>query len=251
MKDNNGRDDDFLNYSSRHVVPRKGEPTVQRHRFQAAQWRKSFGRFLDVSPDGLILDVGCGDGSLLAWIQSLGWKSAEGIDISREQVEICRKLGVHNVEVADVRCYLASRLNRYVLIFFRDVLEHIPKQEIPSLLSLCRASLCPGGRLVFQVPNGESPYFGRIRYGDFTHETAFTVSSLSQLFRGGGLNPEGFWPWEFVARGIPSLIRLALWKVVEGIYRLLLFVEVGSGFRRIVSQNLIAAAQRPSEGKDG
>jgi 2-polyprenyl-3-methyl-5-hydroxy-6-metoxy-1,4-benzoquinol methylase len=250
MRENNERADDFSNYASRHVVPRKGEPTARRHRFQAAQWRKSFGRFLDVSPDGLILDAGCGDGSLLAWVQSLGWKSAEGIDISREQVDLCQRLGVLNVEVADLRNFLASRPDRYVMIFIRDVLEHIPKQEIPSLLRLCRASLCPGGRLVLQVPNGESPFFGRIRYGDFTHKTAFTISSLSQLLRGEGLIPEGFWSWEFVGRGLPSLIRLTFWKVIEGVYRFLLFVELGGDFRRIVTQNVIAAARRPREGKE-
>jgi 2-polyprenyl-3-methyl-5-hydroxy-6-metoxy-1,4-benzoquinol methylase len=251
MRGNNERAGDFFNYSSRHVVPRKGESTALRHRFQVAQWRKSFGRFLDVSPNGLILDAGCGDGSLLAWVQSLGWKSAEGIDISREQVNLGQRLGGLNVELADVRNCLASRPDRYVMIFIRDVLEHIPKQGIPSLLRLCRASLCPGGRLVLQVPNGESPFFGRIRYGDVTRETAFTISSLSQLLRGGGLIPEGFWSWEFVVRGLPSLLRLAFWKVVEGVYRFQLFVELGGSFRRIVTQNIIAAARHPSEGQGG
>ena len=51
-----------------------------------------------------------------------------------------------------------------------DVLEHIPKNEIPEFLDLVRAALRPGGRFLCQVPNLAASY-NPIFYMDFSHET--------------------------------------------------------------------------------
>ena len=40
---------------------------------------------------------------------------------------------------------------------------------------MCRA-LKPGGRWILHTANAESPFYGRVRYGDITHEQAFTQS---------------------------------------------------------------------------
>jgi 2-polyprenyl-3-methyl-5-hydroxy-6-metoxy-1,4-benzoquinol methylase len=44
-----------------------------------------------------ILDIGCGNGSLLAAAKEKGYTNVTGIDISPEQVEIANKLGVAEV----------------------------------------------------------------------------------------------------------------------------------------------------------
>src|ERR1700730_7766035 len=48
-----------------------------------------------------ILEIGCGDGGLLAYLGRRGFSHATGIDISAEQVEVARRRGV-KAEVGDV-----------------------------------------------------------------------------------------------------------------------------------------------------
>jgi len=34
-----------------------------------------------------IIDLGCGNGGFVYWLQQIGYQNAEGIDISAEQIE--------------------------------------------------------------------------------------------------------------------------------------------------------------------
>jgi SAM-dependent methyltransferase len=187
----------------------------------------------------MIIDIGCGSGSVTWWLQQNGFMNAEGIDISSEQIEEGRRLGVNNIKQADAVEYLKDRQDFYDVIFLRDFLEHFHKDEIIELLDICRKSLKDKGCLIIQTPNAESPFFGRIRYGDLTHEIAFSVSSLSQLLRGAGFNEVQFSSYEPIIVGIKSIIRFLLWKIIEAFYKTLLSIEIGRG-KRIVTQNIIA-----------
>lgn len=42
--------------------------------------------------------------------------------------------------------------------------------------------LKPAGRWIVQVPNGESPFFGRVRRGDLTHRRAWRLVRLAYRF---------------------------------------------------------------------
>jgi hypothetical protein len=43
------------------------------------------------------------------------------------------------------------------------------------------AALKPGGRLVLQTPNADSPFGVAMRYSDFTHEICFNPNALARL----------------------------------------------------------------------
>ncbi len=98
--------------------------------------------------------------------------------------------------------------------------------------------------MIIQVPNAESPFFGRIRYGDFTHEMAFSTSSLQQLLQVMSFTQIRTFAVEPAITNTKSLLRFYLWKMVERFYKLLLFAELGSG-SRIVTQGIIAVAIKP------
>jgi cyclopropane fatty-acyl-phospholipid synthase-like methyltransferase len=55
-----------------------------------------------------------------------------------------------------------------------DVIEHLTRQELFDLLDSVYRVLAPGGVCLVHVPNAEGLYGMRIRYGDFTHELAFS-----------------------------------------------------------------------------
>jgi hypothetical protein len=56
-----------------------------------------------------------------------------------------------------------------------DFLEHLTKQELFCSPDMIRRVLKPHGFRIAQVPNAEGSYGMRVRYGDMTHEQAFTT----------------------------------------------------------------------------
>src|SRR4051812_43231134 len=45
-----------------------------------------YGRHLPKDKNAMILDIGCGDGNFVYWMQQAGYTNAHGIDLSAEQV---------------------------------------------------------------------------------------------------------------------------------------------------------------------
>ena len=85
-----------------------------------------------------IIDLGCGNGGFVYWLQQIGYQNAEGIDISAEQIEAGQKLGIKNIRQADIKEFLITQLpNNYDVIFMRDILEHFNKEEILDVLETC------------------------------------------------------------------------------------------------------------------
>lgn len=235
----------YQSYASTHVTHRKGEAALDRFRAEFPVWDKHFGALLPSDHNARILDVGCGRGGMVYWLAQRGYRNAEGVDLSAEQVATAHRLGIANVSQSDLTAYLTARPNHYDALILRDVIEHFPREQILQVLELCRSATRPGGQVIIQVPNAESPFFGRIRYGDFTHELAFTSSSLAQLFNVLGFEDLRVYSTEPAFVGLRALPRAVLWAGVKLFYRALLFAELGRG-HRIFTQGLIAAARVPS-----
>lgn len=239
----NYKDRLYTDYVSTHIIPRKGEVTLDEFKWRSIVYQKQFGKFLPKDKNAKIIDLGSGNGSVIWWLQQNNYANTEGIDISAEQVETGKKLGVQNINQADIKKFLQNKKNFYNVIFARDVIEHFTKEDIVEILSFCYESLKDNGIIIIQSPNAESPFFGRIRYGDFTHDIAFTTSSLSQLLRMIGFARVKFYPVQPIIYGVKSFVRFILWKTVEKIYELLLFAEVGRT-EKIVSQCIIAVGKK-------
>jgi len=124
-----------------------------------------------------------------------------------------------------------------------DLLEHFSKTEVVRFgEQVCRV-LKAGGKWLLHVPNGESPFAGRMRYWDFTHELAFTAESLSQLLLSCGFRSVSCFEDSPVPHGVKSAVRWLLWKMIRGILRAYIAVESGdAGKRCIFTQNLVAVA---------
>jgi len=237
----NYKDKFYKDYVTTHVLPRKGETTLDEFKWRAVMYQKQFGKFLPKDKNSKIIDLGCGNGSVVWWLLQSNYINTYGIEISTEQIETGKKLGLNNIEQADIEEFLKDKKDSYDIIFARDVLEHFNKEDIVKILSLCQSALKNNGKIIVQVPNAESPFGMRIRYGDFTHEIAFTSSSLSQLLRMTGYDNIQFYPRGPILFGVRSLIRFILWKFVEICYKTLLFAEIGRT-KKIVTQDIIAVA---------
>lgn len=232
----------YNSYVTTHVACRKGAMNLKRLKQHAFGFQQHFGKLLPANKNAHIADLGCGSGALVWWLRQSGYSSVKGIDSSPEQVDVAHELNIGGVILGDVFEFLEYEHN-FALLFARDLVEHFDKQSAFDFLGKCFASLAPGGRIILQVPNAESPYFGRIRYGDFTHEAAFTSSSIKQLLGAAGFTQIAALPWRPAITGPKSLVRYMAWRALEPLLKLPVLVETGTN--PVITMNLIAVAQKP------
>ncbi len=117
----------------------------------------------DTAP-GRLIEVGCGDGSFLDRMRSLGW-GVEGVEMDEQAVRdaISRfGLNIHQGTMEQLNFAEAA----YDAVVLRHVIEHV--HDPVGLLKECFRVLRPGGLLVVITPNIKS--LGHRRFGqDWLH----------------------------------------------------------------------------------
>jgi SAM-dependent methyltransferase len=193
-----------------------------------------------------VLDLGCGQGSLLYVAAQEGYRNLSGVDGSAEQVAVAHALGITEVRQADLFSHIREQAPAaFDVVITYDVIEHLTKGEVLALAGEVRRVLRADGRWIIHVPNGESPFVGRIRYGDMTHELAFTRFSVSALLKACDFATVQCFEDVPVPHGIKSAVRFVLWKLMRLPMALWITVETGeNGLDCIFSQNLVAVARR-------
>lgn len=115
--------------------------------------------WLDGSRKGRLLDVGCGDGKLLARMRAIGW-DVVGIEPDEKAAEFARDN--HNLDVrTDSLMQAGFADGDFDAITMKHVLEHLT--DPIATLRECLRILRPSGRLVLVTPNSASA--GLKRYG--------------------------------------------------------------------------------------
>lgn len=231
----------YDNYVTGHIANRKGAADARAVAIQSKIFDGHFGRLLP-SRREKVADLGCGPGTLVAWLKNQGCGQVSGVDFSHEQVANAHALGLKEVVQGDIFDFLAAH-GDFDLLFARDVIEHFDRQMVFDFLTAAHRALRPGGRLILQVPNAQSPYFGRVRYGDFTHELAFTGGSMRQVLNAAGYSSVSIHPWRPVAFDMKSRLRSIAWRLLEPALKLPIVVESATR-EAIVTMNLIAVAEK-------
>ena len=215
----------------------------------ADRWKAAFGRYLrgwlPTSPEARIGDLGCGDGKMLYLLRQSGYHNATGVDLSAEQVALARQTG-GTVVCGDVREFLAGRRDEFDLLIALDLLEHLTKDEAFDLLEAVSGALRPGGRLILNTPNAASPLAGSRRYGDVTHEIAFSPSCLAgvlRLFRFDSIEARELGPYP---HGVVSACRWGLWKLLRLAVMLFNYVEIGHAGDRVFTRDFLISGVKHS-----
>lgn len=81
-----------------------------------------------ITPGSNVLDIGCGEGSLLGYLKKEKNVEGEGIDISEEAIKIAHQKGV-KAEIMDITREDYAIEKKYDYIIISSVLEHIPNPE--------------------------------------------------------------------------------------------------------------------------
>mgnify|MGYP000695867692 CR=1 FL=1 len=135
---------------------------------------------------GKVLDVGCGAGSYLDRLKSLGWETY-GIEINQAGADIARGKG-HKVWIGDASSAELPR-SFFDVAVLSHVLEHLfaPREVLIRI----REAMASGGIVIVDVPNWESPWsrlFGQYNWAlDLPrHLYHFEQATLLKLVSGVG-----------------------------------------------------------------
>lgn len=148
-----------------------------------------------LSPSTRLLDLGCGDGSVLR-LASARCAEAHGADISARALERaarnCRGLG--NVRLHRVAGDRLGFLDRsFDLVLCRRMLAHLDLEPVAAYLRECFRVLRPAGRLLFDLPDlRHRPYLaalvepGGTDWPSLRRPRFWTVESARTLAEGCG-----------------------------------------------------------------
>jgi hypothetical protein len=126
-----------------------------------------------------------------------------------------------------------------VVIAF-DVIEHLNRTELLQWAAQVTRVLAPKGRWIVHTANAGGIFGNRVRYGDLTHEQAFTVHSLHQLASIVNFRAVELYEDKPVMHGILSIIRRVLWEVGRLPFWALWAAETGEWRNCVLSQNMTA-----------
>lgn len=190
----------------------------------------------------VVIDLGCGHGTLVHFARQRGYAAVRGVDVSSQQVALAARLGIEGVTEGNLSATLADLPSESVdAIVAFDVIEHFTKDELIDFVDAVYRVLKKGGRWIIHAPNGASPFVGSIRYGDFTHEQAFTQSSLEQLMHASGFSRVSCHECAPRAHGFKSAMRLVAWKLVRLAMQFVVTTETGElRHNTILTRNLYA-----------
>lgn len=146
---------------------------------------------------GSVLEIGCGEGNTLLWLQHSGLaKSCRGIEILPDVAARGQQEGAEIV-VADIEQGGIPFDDQYDLVLCLDVLEHL--RDPWATMEIIVDSIKPGGYLIASIPNishisiiSDLILHNNWDYADAgildkTHLRFFTEKTTQQLLSGAGL----------------------------------------------------------------
>ncbi|MBI9073492.1 MAG: class I SAM-dependent methyltransferase [Melioribacteraceae bacterium] len=182
----------------------------------------------------IILEIGCGIGGFLYYLNHKGISNFLGIDIDEKQISVCKQFVTPKVICKDVFEFLDETNEKFDVIVMFDVIEHIKKDNIIPLLKEINNILNKNGLLVLRTPNMASMTSFYSRYLDFTHEIGFTSESLEYV-----LNETNFKNISFSNSAIGRKRIFVTKLITKFIFNLLRFPAP-----KIFTSNILAVAKK-------
>lgn len=145
-------------------------------------YAKRFAELLHGDCKRRILDIGCGDGMLVAYLKTLGFADVTGVDINEELLAHARENVDAEFVLADA-CEFLQSSQKFDIIFLLNVLEHVERDHVFDFLQRVRESLNPGGFAVVVTPNMNNITAAGNLADDITHCLGLNEQSLEQLAR--------------------------------------------------------------------
>lgn len=222
-------------YNTYRRRPTAEDPRMREFMFKSFQ--RTLNPWLPSEKEAAILDIACGEGTLLLFLKESGYQSLHGFDYSPENVKICHHLGLNFVQehdALDIRKLYPEK--KFDLIFLMDFLEHIPKQQVAQFLEDVSKKLKSGSSIIIQTPNMGSLIGVFHRYNDLTHEFALTENTIFDLMLLAGFDLNNI---EIRPAWNATTIRGRLREIYLRILHQLVFLAEDSNRPKIPTKNLL------------
>ncbi len=179
-------------------------------------WLKGFG----LKKDDYILEIGCGVGQLT---QLMAEYCRDGhitaVDISPENIRLAaeRLTSFKHVELLVDDMMDAKLRKAYDWVVFPDVLEHIPIDKHPTVLTTISAAMKPGGKVFIHIPHPKYQDYIREHEPDKLQiiDQSLSAGTLMQTAESVGLSLEYFQSYALFRQ--PSDYQAILFKKHEGV----------------------------------
>lgn len=192
--------------------------------------------------EGAVVDLACGRGAWMRWMRHKGARQLTGVDLSQLDLDAVDIPGAELIR-CDLFGFLRDDPRQFALIHAKDVIEHMTKDEVVEFLSLCRGRLLPGGQLWISTFNALAPMSAQTWRGDFTHEMAFTPSSMSQVMRACGFGEVRTFCTHPVPPSLKGRIRKLLMLPVSTACRFVAGLRYGAAANLDCRPTLVAIAR--------
>lgn len=209
---------------------------------QHNHFSREFKGLLPTDKDAKILEIGAGYGPFLYTLRELGYTNIRGVDLSEEQVEVAKKLGLP-VELKDLSESLATE--KFDVILGIDILEHLSRDELSDIIPQIKQALNPGGIGLFRMPNLDSPLASVYAFADISHETFFNKSSATQLFSAAGFSHMEVYP-SLIRNQLAwkEVIRRIIWWKLRIVLKVVLFATGRTWDDVVFTPNLIVRVKQ-------
>lgn len=109
-----------------------------------------------VHTTGIAIDLGCGRGEWLQYLQQQCDLEVLGVDNNNDMIMECQLKGVKAVYSDILTCLKAQADNTALVISGFHIAEHLPAGRLYQLIQQAHRILKPGGVLILETPNPEN-----------------------------------------------------------------------------------------------
>ena len=83
----------------------------------------------NIDKTSVILDLGCGYGSFLSFLQSKKYTNVTGVDISTQEISMCKRLFTsYNFVREDILNFVSLTDKKFDVVYLSHVIEHIKRK---------------------------------------------------------------------------------------------------------------------------
>jgi SAM-dependent methyltransferase len=228
-------------FSNAHPI----DKLVDEYKTTARYYKKNYLKHLPENKECSILEIGCGLGHFLNFLEKWGYKKYIGIGLSDEEIGVCRRFNF-NVLKADVFNFLEDKRGSFDVVVLNDTIEHFTRSEVVRLLQLIHSCLKGGGTLFVKTVNMSNYITAPSgRYIDFTHKIGFTEESLKQVCLFAGLDSVKVFGADIYVFYFNPLNYIAKFlSFILGWGMRLSFLLYGRKTTKIFSKNIIAVCRK-------
>ncbi|MDP6428572.1 MAG: methyltransferase domain-containing protein [Rhodospirillales bacterium] len=147
------------------------------------QYDREFARLTGASPSMSVLEIGCGSGLFLRYLEARGYREIVGVDMDKQLTEALGDLQHSEIHLDDIGKILSDELagRRFDRIVLLDLAEHLQLDVLVDLLKALGNHINEGGAMLLRVPNIESPWGLKMHFGTFDHVTPLTPGRMFEL----------------------------------------------------------------------